>query len=202
MKQKTKKQRFREITTAVSQRRTISIIELCEDYMKDYPTQIVVWIYLADALADFSNYKKSQSLFLKAIKALKKIDAEKHLNMPYNGLGELYERKGNYQKAIEWYKKASEIMPDEATYLIFIGVLYLRSGNFVEAEKYLEQASKCKEGHIEEAYYNLGIVLASQKRYKEALSKFEKAVEIDPKYKEAKFGIKDMEQVLIFLENN
>lgn len=196
MEQKTKKQRFREIETAVRQGKTLSIINLCEDYMKDYPKQIVIWLYLADALADFSNYKKANSLFLKAIKALKKLEATEYLNMPYQGLGELYERKGNYRKAIEWYGKASDIMPEEATYPIFIGVLYYRLGNFAEAENHLEKASKCKEGHIEEANYNLALVLASQKRYEEAFVKLKKAIEIDSRYKEAKFVIKDIEKVL------
>ncbi len=71
-------------------------------------------------------------------------------------------------------------------------------GKLKDAEHALKQATKCKEGHVDEAFYNLGVALTSQRKYEEALSCFEKALEIDPKYKLAKLGIQDMKKVLSF----
>ena len=49
---------------------------------------------------------------------------------------------------------------------------------------------------IDEAYYNLGVILEGRGKYKEALACFENALKIDPKYKLAKQAIKDMRRVL------
>lgn len=197
MKSKTRKQRYREIEKAFDQRYQSIVIELSEKHIKDFPDDFAVWYFYAKCLSNSSKYKEAKYWYSKLIRLLKKSE-HSFLTAPYCGLGELYKRNGNFRKVIEWYKKASEIEPEEASYLIFTGVLHYRLGEFNEAETILEQATKCKEGCIDEAFYNLGVVKASQKRYQEALSNFQKAVEIDPTYDLAQSGIKDIKKVLNF----
>lgn len=139
MNDKTRKQRFREIENAVSKGFQSIVIELCEDYIKRYPHHWAVQYYYARALTDASQYKKAKHWYLRLIKSLEKSEPQL-LDTAYSGLGKLYKRMGNYKKASEWYKKASEIDPDEASYLIFLGVSQYRLGKFDEAEKILKQA--------------------------------------------------------------
>ena len=114
-------------------------------------------------------------------------------------MGRIYEDSGQFNKALEWFIKAHEHNNSEATFLIYQGVMLLRTEKFGEAVEVFQKATKCKEGCVEEAYYNLGIAQITQRNYKEALSCFEKALKLDPKYKEAKQQLRDMKKVLEIL---
>jgi tetratricopeptide (TPR) repeat protein len=194
---KTEKQRFREILRAKNLGFVSTVIELCEAYIKDFPKvkAVGVWKFYADALSDSSNYSKSKYWYLKTIGELELQNSDV-IDVVYCGLGKLYQRKGNLRKAAFWYQKASESNPEEASYLIYLGTSFYRLGKISEAEQILRKATNCKEGYIDEAFYNLGIVLGSRKKYQEALFCFEKAIEIDPKYALAKAAMKDVTQAL------
>lgn len=194
MEDKIRKQKYRKIEKAFAQGNQSVVIELSEKHIKEFPNDFAVWYFYARCLSNSSRYKEAKYWYSKLIRKLEK-SKPSLLSSPYCGLGDLYKRKGNFRKAIEWYKKASEIEPDEASYLIFFGVLHYRLGEFNEAETVLSQATKRKEGCIDEAFYNLAIVMASQKRYREALSNFQKAIEIDPNYELALNWIKDFKSL-------
>ncbi|HEY0322195.1 MAG TPA: tetratricopeptide repeat protein, partial [Pyrinomonadaceae bacterium] len=166
MKAKTRKQRFRELQAAVNQGLNASIIEMAQDYLRDFPKHGVVWLDYGNALADFAKYKEARSAFLKAIKYM----PSHHLSFPYSYMGHLYESQGNYHRAAEWYRKASEANPKTSDHLIFLGATLSKMGKLSEAERCFRKAIKCKEGVIDEAYYNLGIILGGRGKYKEALA--------------------------------
>jgi tetratricopeptide (TPR) repeat protein len=119
-----------------------------------------------------------------------------HLYLPYSYMGHLYVSRGDYRRAAEWYRKAVDASPGEAGNLIYLGSVLMKAGRNSEAERCLRKAIKCKEGPVDEAYFNLGVTLCGQARYRAALNCFEKALRLDPKYKLAKHAIKDMEGVL------
>ena len=192
MNPKTRKQRFRELEAAVNQGLNASIIEMAQDYLRDFPRHAVAWLDYGKALVDFGRYAEARIALSKAMKLI----PAKYLDVPYNYMGRLYERKGDYRRAIEWYKKAAAIPPKNANHFNFLGALLAKSGKHAEAERCFRQAVKCKEGAIDESYYNLGHVAGARGRYKEALACFEKALELDPKYKLAKQAVKDMRRVL------
>jgi tetratricopeptide (TPR) repeat protein len=74
--------------------------------------------------------------------------------------------------------------------------MLMRNEKFDEAAEVMLKATKCAEGCIDEAFYNLGVVRLIQKNYKEAISCFEKALEMDPKYKLAKQQLNDVKKAL------
>jgi tetratricopeptide (TPR) repeat protein len=119
-----------------------------------------------------------------------------HLDLPYSYMGRLYKSKGDYRRAEEWYQKAVDATPGEARNLNFLGSVLLKAGKLTEAEECFRKALKCKDGPIDEAYYNLGVTLCGRAKYKAALACFEKALGLDPKYKIAERAIRDMEGVL------
>ena len=192
MKAKTRKQRFCQLQAVVNQGLNAATIELARDYLRDYPKHGVVWLDYGSALADFARYDEARVALSRASKHMR----PEHLFLPYYHMGRLYERKGDYRRAAEWYRKASKLAPDNASYLIFLGAVLVKAGELSEAKKCHQRATKCKEGAIDEAYYNLGGILGAQGRYKEALACFEKALELDPKYKLARQSAKDMRKVL------
>jgi superkiller protein 3 len=111
-------------------------------------------------------------------------------------MGHVYDGQGNNHRAAEWYKKAVEASPKQARNLNFLGDSLAKLGKISEAENCFRKATRCKEGPVDEAYYNLGVLLGAQGRYKMALVCFEKAVGLDPNYKFAKQGMNDMSRVL------
>jgi tetratricopeptide (TPR) repeat protein len=187
-------QRLREIERAVSQGMTSTIIELSRAFLKDYPNWVAVQFYCAGALADRSEYVEAKRLYNAAIRYLRKHDPE-YLNLPFSGLGHLYVRKGDHPKAAAWFAKASEVEPNNATYLIYQGVAAYQSGDAESARSILQRATKCPDGALEEAYYNLGVVFASLNEYDRSLDCFRKALELDPKYKIARKAMTDIIQV-------
>ena len=188
---KTKLQKYKEIVDVSNKEMAACTIELAEAYLQDYPRNGRVWLELGIALSNLARYKKATQAIQKAIEYL---DTEDHC-FCYLYFGHLYKQKGNYKKAIEWYRKASDADPDSATYFIYLGGILATVGKLTEAEECHRYATKCKEGAIDEAYLNLGYVLRAQERYDEALLCFEKAIELDPKYKVAKAALKDMKKL-------
>jgi tetratricopeptide (TPR) repeat protein len=192
MKNKTRKQRFRQLQAVVNQGLNASVIELAQEYLRDFPKAGLVWLDYGNALINFRKYDEARVALLRAMKHMR----PEHMHFPHGSMGYLYECKGEYRKAAEWFGKAAKMAPADATYLIFLGAVLVKAGKLSEAMKCHRRAVKCKEGAIDEAYYNLGGILGALGRYKEALTCFEKAIDLDPKYKLAKQAAKDMRGVL------
>ena len=199
MKTKTRKQRYNEILSATRQDLNACLIELAELYLKDFPNSLGAWDMYSLALYRIDRFKDAKKAVQKALKLTEESDSRRGWLLCR--MGHIYENSGNFQKAIEWYRKAHLANQLEATFLIYEGVILLRMEKSVEAEETLIKATKCVEGCTDEAFYNLGVVRLTQKRYNEALTCFENALKIDPKYKEAKQQLKDTKKVLAILEH-
>src|SRR5947209_778199 len=132
MRTKTRKQRFRELETAVNQGLNASIIEIAQGYLRDFPKHALAWIDYGNALADFGRYEEARAALLKARKLL----PAKYLDVPCHYMGRLYERRGDYRRAIEWYKRASTVLPKNASHFNLIGAMFAKLGRHAEAKKY------------------------------------------------------------------
>jgi tetratricopeptide (TPR) repeat protein len=192
MAEKTRKQRIREIEKAYGRGENACVIELAEQYLQDYPDSELALFFYGRSLLEFHRYTEAENVFRKEIEVTKPESRQ----YPYKNMGALCEKRGDYRKAEEWYRKANRLDPEEAGYLIFIGVMHFRAGKFAQAEQSFRGALLCKEGCFDEAYYNLGIVMAARGRYEDAIECYKKAIEIDPKYKIAKLGLKDAQKAL------
>ncbi len=200
MKQKTRKQRYREITLAADKELNVTVLELAEVYLNDFPDSQGAWSMYSHALYRVERFKDAKKALNKLLKLTEKSGED--ISWYLCRMGRIYEDSGYFNKAIQWFHKAHLANPSEATFLIYEGVMFLRTEKYNEASETLIEATKCSEGCIEEAFYNLGVVRIAQKRYEEALICFENALEIDHKYKEAKQQFKDMKQVLSILKKS
>lgn len=192
MKAKTRKQRLRELRAAVDKDLYACVIELAQDYLRDFPKDGLVWLDLGDALLAFGRYRETRVALLRAVKYMR----PEHLDFPYSYMGHLYKSRGDYRRAAEWYRKAADAAPGEARNLIYLGSVLTKAGKLSTAEECFRKAIRCKEGPVDEAYYNLGVVLCGQAKYKAALACFEKALRLDPKYTLAKRALRDVKGVL------
>jgi tetratricopeptide (TPR) repeat protein len=90
-------------------------------------------------------------------------------------LAVVYDRMGNYPRAVAEYQKALEAHPKDADVLNDLGYHYYCRGQWLEAEKHLQQAVEVNAKH-RAAWINLGMTLGQQERYSESLGAFAKAV--------------------------
>ncbi len=104
----------------------------------------------------------------------------------------MYRYRGELDQAAQWYLKAVEDDPDEATSYIYLGAIKARQGRLTEAEEIHRRATRCGHGLKEEAFLNLGLVLRGQMRLIEAADCFRRAIEIDPEYAAATEALRDV----------
>ncbi len=102
-------------------------------------------------------------------------------------LGNAY-YKTNPAKAIEAYKKALEISPDNSDYLTNLGVAYYLAGNLDDSERSLRKAVE-KSPDDATANYLLGVTLLQKGQLDDALSQFGKANSLDPNMPEPYYGL-------------
>jgi tetratricopeptide (TPR) repeat protein len=132
----------------------------------------------------------------KAIRRAIPLCPKKARRIPYKEMGRLFEEKGELKKASVWYQKAARVAPNLADSHIYEGHVAFRLGLLDKAEAHYRRGIRCKEGCIEEAYFNLGCVLVANRRYKEAIKCYRKALALDPKYSIAKLRLKDAKRAL------
>lgn len=176
-----------EIRSAYLSDRVSTCEALAKIWLANNPDDIWVVHMLAEALYQMARYDESLKLYHEAL--IRFPDRRWGI---YNQLGHLYRYRGELDQAAVWYKKAIDDDPDEASSYIFLGAVKARQGKLTEAEEIHRQATTCKEGLIEEAYHNLGLVLRGQSRLEEAAACFRHALEIDPKYNEAMEALEDI----------
>ncbi|MDA8402883.1 MAG: tetratricopeptide repeat protein [Desulfobacteraceae bacterium] len=150
--------------------------------------------------------KTAESKYSEAIEAFKKATQLDHLfAKAYEGLGRAYQAMGQSELAEKHLQKAAdihmdkenvedaesilneilEISKDSVNVFNSLGVLYRKKGDFKNALKNYEKALKV---HPEETYilYNMGRLFLDMKDPAKASEFFEKAVIIDPDFKEAR----------------
>src|SRR6266487_2762788 len=92
-----------------------------------------------------------------------------------NLLGEAIElhKRGKLDAAIRAYEKVLTKFPQHPGTLNLLGLAYFQNGNAARAVPMLEQALALRPD-LPGANYNLGIVLQSVKRYRDAIPQFDK----------------------------
>jgi len=84
-----------------------------------------------------------------------------------------------FQKAIVYYKKAIDILPDNTEALYNAGVCYYGMGDKANAQKVYEQTLNISPEHISAAN-NLGVLYFERKEYESAKKYFLQAIKYDP----------------------
>ncbi|MEK6645832.1 MAG: tetratricopeptide repeat protein [Candidatus Firestonebacteria bacterium] len=99
----------------------------------------------------------------------------------YNNQGNIFLGKGEYDKAIELYKKALNVHPKYAEAYNNLGLCYMNKGDFnLAIDSYYKSLSiKPSDARV---YSNLGVVYFRTNNFKESIKVLEKAVEISPGY--------------------
>ncbi len=103
-------------------------------------------------------------------------------------LGICFSRLGNLDKAIEYYEKTLELVPDYPEVLNNLGNAIMRKGDTHLAVKKFEEALNILPNYPK-ALNNLGKAKSILRLEGEAMENFEKAVEIESDYFDARFNL-------------
>jgi len=142
-----------------------------------------------EAIDAFRKATQLDRLFAKAFEAMGR--AYKELGQPeeaeqcLNKAAEIYLSSEREDQAEEILKEILEVNPDTINVYNTMGVLYRKKGDYPTALKNYEKALKI---HPEEPniHYNIGRIHIEMKNLNKAKSCFNKAIALDPGFKEAR----------------
>ncbi|MCU0863345.1 MAG: tetratricopeptide repeat protein [Planctomycetes bacterium] len=172
-----------------------STVLLAQEVLRRRPRRGGTWNQLGDNLRALGNYATAERALRRALRLAP--DEVRHWVM--GRLGLLYEQRGDTAAAIRWFRKAIAAAPWEASWRIHLGGLLARRGRLAAAAECHRRATRCREGCIDEAWLNLGLVRRGQHRFREAARCFRKALELSQHYPEAKLGLRDVEYAMTIL---
>ncbi|TYA70202.1 tetratricopeptide repeat protein [Seonamhaeicola marinus] len=143
--------------------------------------------YINVGLSSYENNKelislKAQNYYLrkqyeKAIVWFEKlISLNESTQFIHEKLSYAYARTIAYEKAIEHQVLALKFQPKNTNNLFILGRLYERNLDFENAEKCFREALEILDEPLDQEYMQLGMVLNRQKKHKEALEVYKKAV--------------------------
>jgi tetratricopeptide (TPR) repeat protein len=154
----------------------------------EFPKRSAAWMDLGIALTYVARYDEALQALNRSIRLMK----PKYHAYPYALKGDLYNAKGKYRLAEQWYRKAIDVEPRNADWWAFLGSVLARQGRLAEAKTVWQRHIKLGTGATDEGHLNLGFIYRSEQKYKIALRHAEKALAIDSKYTEAKLLRKDL----------
>lgn len=167
-------------------------------FLADSPDQNlagIAWLWAGIALVELHRYEEGQQAIAKAIEYC----PEEKRWIPLSHMGHLFDMAGDYCQAAEWYRQAIEASPDNASNHVYLGAVLTKQGRLHDAEAAHRKAIECNEGCIDEAYFNLGIVLRGLDRYQEAADCLREALRRDPDYRQARRVLRDVERCMNWL---
>ncbi|MEM4307776.1 MAG: tetratricopeptide repeat protein [Thermoplasmata archaeon] len=153
------------------------------DLGKSFRKKSEIYIYKGD-------YENAWKEAEKAEKQLTGLDGtELHMGEVWSVKGYVFERKGDYRKAIELQKRAHALFEignaekEAGTALHRIGTCYWYMGEYDQALEYLEKALKIREeiddvGGMAATYNNIGIIYRDKGDYQKALEFYNKSLKL------------------------
>jgi tetratricopeptide (TPR) repeat protein len=144
------------------------------------------------ALYNEKRYVEAATMFEQALPLAK----EKNVVIVLGRLAETYSKAGSVEndhdarekdraKALDYYQKAIEANPNDASIHNNLGSLYADMGKTAEAQAEFQKAAELDPTGAPKAFYNLGVTMYNKGKMDEAAAALKKATDLDPKYPDA-----------------
>jgi tetratricopeptide (TPR) repeat protein len=183
------------LSNAFDQDSLVTIVIAANKLLEIDPDNSKVLLQLGSALYRMSRFDEAIDVIEKAMGYL----PYDRMYLAYLYMGDVFKCQGKYDEACEWYQKVIEVRPYDTDGYIYQGSAFARQGKLVEAERLHRMGIECDEGCIDEAYYNLGLVLRAQDKLEEARECFEKTLELDPHFDNVNNQLKDVIKAMSLL---
>jgi tetratricopeptide (TPR) repeat protein len=150
--------------------------------LRSQPDSAAAHILVGEALDGLDKTSEAIAEFEKAAKV-----SPREPNVHF-GLGFLYWKSHEYEKAKLAFETELRHDPDNAEALAYLGDTEMELGNREQATSLLTRAVALKSD-VRIAHIDLGVLLLQDKRYKEAVSEFQKAIKLDPTQPDAHYRL-------------
>jgi len=114
-----------------------------------------------------------------------------NLVRPHNNLGEAYDERGEYDKAIAEFKSAIQLNPKYFFALNNLGNIYGKKKNYPKAISYFEKALKQKPDYSP-AHYNLARGLHLTGKPSAAIASYRQAIRFNPYFEQAFYNLANL----------
>jgi len=111
----------------------------------------------------------------------------------YIGMGRIYTALNRYEDARDAYEKAYKFNPNDVNVCQSLAFIYEKIGNEKDALKYLDFGIEI-EPENKHLWTTKGRILLNMERYEDAKRAYKKAISIDPDFRPAVEGLKDVER--------
>ena len=128
-----------------------------------------------------NNFAEAKILLLRIL------DIEPHNFDALNIIGVITGKENNHIEAINFFKKAQKIRPDNNLIHFNLANAFSESGNDLEAIKYYKIAIRLDKNHLGSCL-NFGKSLHQLQRYDDALSHYDQAIKLKPDFAEAYYN--------------
>ncbi len=108
-------------------------------------------------------------------------------------IGYILQKQNDDEEALKYYKEALELDKDNEFIHNSMASIYRNNGEFTSARMHLQASLECDDEN-KFTYYNFGNLMVDIGNKEEALNMYEKAIEIDPDFTEAKEEIEKLQK--------
>jgi protein O-mannosyl-transferase len=136
---------------------------------------LLILIFSFSTWSQLPHWQNSEAAFRYALQA-----TENNF-IAHNGMGRIWQIRGDITKARLHYQEALRIQPGYAEVHSNLAVILFNEGRIAEAEKGFREALRYKPNLVE-AHNNLGMALVRQNKFQEAAAHFTRALELKPGY--------------------
>lgn len=164
-----------------SDRKFDEALALLQEFLSNNPTAYQTHINIGDCYKEMGEYEKAEEEYNQALESAK-TDEEKGEEMMAKaaaGKGDIYVRKGDLEKAQNFFKESIELLPENEILPYNVGEIYFANQKLDEAIEYYDIAIKIKPDWSP-PYYRQGLVYLNKANYAKAEENFKKFLEIDP----------------------
>ena len=174
--------------------KTVFAIAIAEKIIEKGTKSSDVLLIYALNLVSHARFEEAVRLFNKVLEYCSEVQKPWILDH----IAKVEMERGNFSRALEVWTEASELAPEEATFLIFAASTAFKLNRKEESVSLAKKATQCSKGHVEEAWFNLGSYYSVELDYEKAVICYKNALEIDPEYDEAILRLKELKEVLDF----
>lgn len=156
-------------------------LTLYSETLKRSPNAMIMACNLGSYYHTHGDYERAKDWYQKAIEIWEKpfIKDRSNLAGAYIGVGGAYLKQGMPDKALDYFRKAYEIIPESPLALDTLGAAYIATGDLKSALEYLQRAIAINP-RSERSYNNIAVVYLSQQKYDQAIVMAKKALSIFP----------------------
>jgi tetratricopeptide (TPR) repeat protein len=138
-----------------------------------------------EALLGEKKYAEAAGVFERALPLAK----GNNVPVVLGRLAESYQKARQFDKAVDYYRKAVEANPTDSDLRNNLGNALAEMGKSAEALQEFQKAAELNPAKAARYYFNLGAVTYNLGKMDEAASAFKKAIEIDAAYADAYFWL-------------